>query len=82
MQRKRWRTVGRDLNLCGFDEGVCNEKEDRDIVLIQPVEGKEAKMMSLGFQVASVKKPLIAVKGLLKKEMWVTLEKRMLTMSS
>ena len=67
VQRKKWRNIGRDINLCDEFEGVCCEKEDRDVVLIQPVEGKEAKMMSLGFQVASVKKPFIAVKRIVEK---------------
>ena len=56
VQRKKWRTFGR----------ACCEKEDREIVLIKPVEGKEAKVMSLGLQVASVKKPLIAVKRIVE----------------
>ena len=76
VQRKKWRNIGRDMNLCGNFEGVCCEEDNRDTVLIQPVEGKEAKMMSLGFQVASVKKPLIAVKRIVEKGNVVQFGKR------
>ena len=42
---------------------------DSDVIYIQPVEASDTNVMKLGFQAVAVKRPLIAVKRIVEKEM-------------
>ena len=57
IRRKGWKT----LRAWNYDEDFDDE------VWIQPVESGSLKTMKLGFQVAAVKKPLIAVKRIVEQ---------------